>query len=301
MTYEAFSILSKVDQPSYGIRQIDGSWKILSKVGDSQDLFTTLEKLILNTQTKKYKIKNNNVDYEKLISGDVANYLSKYHPHLKFVDVSISRDFILFSQIQAQNINPNHWKGGNAGSVHFDSESAKRKAIAEAIERTALSYLEEIIWASAVAPNYEQAELNAKFEAIERWVTMEWWQENPIFKISEDIIPYLPQNQKQLFNAILFEWEPYHAHVRCLKIFNPFGLEIVLAIVDAFVGERRWRFYGNGLDKHLFKALEKACVETLQFIPGPDSQMWAELERRKNENDQRIFFLVNLPKKSSFF
>lgn len=59
--------------------------------------------------------------------------------------------------------------------------------------------------------------------------------------------------------------------------------------MDAFLHGRHWRFYGNGLGEHLSKAAEKACIETLQFIPDPHSFMWTELEKSRNENDQRIF------------
>lgn len=288
MTNEAFTILSKVDQPPYGIRQ-DGAWKLLGKLSDSQDLFSSLEKLIAMSHKKKSNLNEETVDWSKLISVEVANYLSKYHPKLKLIDVSISRDFVLFSQIQAHSINPAHWKGGNAGSVQFTLEDAKRRAIAEAVERTALSSIEQIIWASAVAPSYELAEFYAKLEALERWIMMFWWQEDPLFKITENIIPFFPASQKHLIDAILFEWEPYHAHVQCVKVLNPFGLEIALAIVDAFIDGKRWRFYGNGLDSDLAVAAEKACLETLQFIPGPHASAWLELEKSGDENDQRVF------------
>lgn len=289
MTNETFTILSKIDQPPYGIRQIDGSWKLFGRLSDSQDLFSSLEKLIAMNHTKKANPNEETADWSKLISIDVANYLSKYHPKLKLIDVSVSRDFILFSQIQAHNINPAHWRGGNAGSVQFALEDAKRRAIAEVIERTALSSIEQIIWASAVAPSYELAEFYAKLESIERWIMMAWWQEDPPFKITENIIPYFPDSQKHLIDAISFEWEPYHAHIQCVKVLNPFRLEVALAIVDAFIDGKHWRFYGNGLDSDLAVAAEKACLETLQFIPGPHSSAWLELEKSRDENDQRVF------------
>lgn len=288
MTNETFTILSKIEEPPYGIRQ-NGSWKLFGKLSNSQDLFSSLEKFIAMKYTKKTNLNEGIADWSHLISIEVADYLSKYHPKLKLIDVSISRDFILFSQIQAQNINPTYWKGGNAGSVQFALEDAKRRTIAEVIERTVLSSIKQIIWASAVAPNYELAEFYAKLESIERWIMMAWWQEDPLFKITENIIPYFTENQKHLIDAILFEWEPYHAHVQCVKVLNPFGLEVALAIVDAVIDGKHWRFYGNGLDANLASAAEKACLETLQFIPGPHSLAWLELEKSNDENDQRIF------------
>lgn len=43
------------------------------------------------------------------------------------------------------------------------------------------------------------------------------------------------------------------------------------------------------MDSDLASAAEKACLKTLQFIPGPHSSAWLDLEKSSDENDQRVF------------
>lgn len=282
------TVLCKTDEPPYGIVR-NGIWKIVGNLNESQDRFSFLAELIASDPVKNRDLFDGVADWSNISYVDVTNYLKNYHPNIQFHDDSNARDLIFFSLIQAQSMNPTYWKGGHASSIQTSREDARNRTISKVLERTVLSSIKQNILASAVAPTPELAIFLAKIEALERFIMMSWWMENRSNYISENITPYLDQNQKYLFEAISYEWDPYQANIQCVKVENPFHLDVVLAVVDAYIQGKQWRFYGNGLHEDLITAAEKALLETLQFVPGSDSSAWAELETSENENEKRIF------------
>jgi len=288
-------VLSKILSQPFAIALENGAWKLLKQKLNSIDnnlqeaALKTIEQLCIGEVEKENNFQHLSCpilsSQNKLVTPQVGNFIKKYHPNLQLEDISLPLELTLFTHIVAKNINNSHWYGGNAGSVHFGFDQAKIRTICEILERTYLSQkFVSNIWSSAVAVSQKQAETNAKFEALERWIITRFWLKTDKHKA----VQCLDLRDSNLFQAVTFEWERYNAKINCFSIINPFGIPVVLARIEVQLNQQLWIFYGNGCSENLLEAAEKGLMETLQFLPRKNPEFYVELINSQDPAKKRV-------------
>lgn len=286
------SILSKIELPPFGIRKRDGGWRVLnqkdslSEETSAEIIYPIIHELCVNESKINNKIEEFERNcYDDLFSIETANYIKMHQPNLKLEDISLQIGLTLFTHIVATHIDCHQWLGGNAGSVHYDYDQAKKRTVCEVLERIYLNQNGKCnIWSSAIAPSPQMAQKLARIEALERWVTMKFWQR----KEGYDVYECIDLSQDELLSAISFEWEKYKAEMTCVSLNNPFGIRVALAKIIVNFNNRLWTFYGNGCGENKIIAAQKACLESLQFIPGRNVDLFDSLEHSNEPSIKRV-------------
>lgn len=280
-------LLTRFNLSPPGVRCQDGSWKLLKTNNDPKNSIVQYVHSLANSN----EICDRSVidDWSSISSKEVAVYLHSRHPDIRFLDLSECCDLTILSQIQAAGINEHHWLGhGRAGSTHFNKANARARTISEVLERTLLSECQiplNEIWGSAVAPTAQLARQLSSLECLERWITYNAWQGMPSFQFLKIATNALAS---PLTEIALFEWKIYQPNIDVFVIENPYQLPVVLLKIDLIIQSKRWTFFTNGIDTSLETALEKALLESIQYIPGKDISAWHALLTESSSKVHRV-------------
>jgi hypothetical protein len=261
-----------------GVKRLDGSWGLINveKKLDYTNFISSYANETLKVEGNKNTLSSN--IWDVISSPEVGKYLSHRHPNLQFLDFSESCNLILLTHIQAIGMEEKHWIGkGRAGSSHFFKTEARNRTIIEILERTLLSEFKiftNTIWGSAVAPTLKLAKYYALEEALERWIIYNSWIRTANFKLLKVFTDDF--SSLSLIQSCLFEWEKYGAKIDILIAVNPYKLNVVLIKIKIIINQKPWIFFSNGSGNSLTQAIQKALLESIQFVPGRKAVAWNE-------------------------
>jgi hypothetical protein len=268
------NLLSRISSKECGFLKNDGSWTLI-KSRNEQDISIDLFKGHITKYLTEWSEDKNNPSHisdlteynKKILNGELSAYVNKFHPGIKLLDISNLSRLCVFTYIIASNIDQNNWIGGNSGSVQFKREDAVLRTLFEIVERTELkrNHIDlSNIWGSSVTSLSSFSSFKAEEEALERFITFNTWNLEPgYFYIQIPISEILLSDR---LKSILYEWKKYSANLEFYFLKNPFKINVVLIKIQICCTDSCLFFYSNGIGENLLLALEKALLESLQFV-----------------------------------
>lgn len=270
------SLLTRFHLIPPGVKKPNGNWSLLkTDAGADYKPFLRNHVRLISESSFCEKMTSNDI-WNVLVADTTGKYLIAKHPSIQFLDLSETCGLTLLSHIQASGVSEKIWvESSRAGATHFSRNDAQGRTISEVLERTLLidsGISLKNVWGSAIAPTPELARHLALEEAFERFAIYHAWRRDPDFELKRVPLPLDLRTQ-----VILFEWEKYSVELDCLIVENPYDICVALVRIKFKINHNSWTFYGNGIGFKLINALNKALLESVQFIPGCNIAAWERM------------------------